>query len=553
MSKNNISRYKSATRFLYKFIKPHRKWYLLAIAISIIVIGVNMIQIYTTEQLVNSSISGDKNKILVNIIVFVAIVGANVFLTWVSSISIGRLSAFCTRDMKRYITNKLIMAEYSEIVKVKTGDILNTLNSDTGIVTTFISGYFISLFSQVAMTLTAFIYLLTVNPVLCIITFLYTPIGIFFTMNLNKKLNVLYPKSADFKGEALSLVEQAMSCIPVIKSFLMEKRITKSIDNAYKKIYRNDMKISVYRALMQPACYSTSHFPRLIYLIYAGNMVMSGDLTVGTFVAFYGLLEYIIGTTVYLPFMLNSLNTSIASINRINRIEKISQVNKIKEIGKKQLEKSSINVSNISFSYEKSNTILNGLTFNISKNGIYVLKGESGSGKTTLLDLLCGLYKPSIGNIDVCNVDPYTTDISNIISVVLQDIYLFPVSVKENIRYSKLNATNIEVEKASILAGANEFISKLNEGYDTLIGDGNVGLSGGQKQRIALAQAILKDTPIWLLDEPTSALDNETESIVKNTIKHASKNKIIIISSHKKSIIDIADRVINLEREVHAL
>lgn len=549
MPKNENSRYKSAFKFLFKFIKPHRKLYLIAVVISVIIIGVNLLQTYTTQQLIDHSISGNANRVILSIIVFLLIVFLNASLSWCSKVSVGKLSSLCGRDIKRYIANRLINADYKEVIKLKSGDMLNTLNNDTKAVTDFVSDDLVNLFSQFAMAIAAFIYLLLLNPLLCFVTFLYTPIGMFFTLSLNKKLNKLYPQNSDYKGEALSVVEQALSCIPVIKSFVMHKQFINKVRNAYGKVYKNDMQIAVYNALMQPACYSTSWLPRLIYLIFAGRMVMNDSLSIGVFIAVYNLLNFIIGPSVYFPFLLNGLNKSIASINRIIRIENLTQVVK-KELRQQLESEPSIDVKNVSFSYLEDTPVLTNVSFEVCNSGIVALKGESGSGKTTMLDLLCGLHATQEGYMNLLGLNPSEIDISSLISVVSQDIYLFPVSIKENIRFAKSDASDTEIENASKLVGADEFVNQLEKGYDTVVGDGKASLSGGQKQRIALAQTILKNAPIWLLDEPTAALDSETESIIINTIKKASKNKIIIVSTHRQALLDIADRVITFERQV---
>ena len=549
MPKNEKKGYKSAYKFLVSYISNHKKWYFIPMMISLVLVGVNLLQVYATKELVNHSIKGIQRETLISVGLFLAITALNAALAWLSKVSTGRLSALCIRDMKKVVANALVNAEYQEVLALQSGDVLNTLNQDTDGVANFISENLVNLFSQLVMALGALAYLLFLDPLLCVITFAYTPLGVLFTMTLNKKLNQLYPKSAEYKGEALSVVEQTLCCIPVIKAFAMERQMLKRIKAAYLNVYRNDRKVSLYNALMQPACYSTSRIPGLTYLAYAGFSVMQGRLSVGTFIAVFSLLDFIIGPSVYLPFLLNGLNRSIASINRIKSI-----ATGLRPQPKGLLtcyeHNPSLRVEKLCFNYTDKRPILEEISFDIKESGIVALKGESGSGKTTLIDLLCGLYAPVRGRVMLCGVDPFKTDASSLISVVSQDVYLFPVSIRENIKLAKLDASEAEVLEASRRAGADGFISMLEEGYDTVIGDGGINLSGGQRQRIAIAQAILKDAPIWILDEPTSALDGETERIVIKTLREASKKKIIVLSAHRQSLLDIADRVINLERQV---
>jgi ABC-type multidrug transport system fused ATPase/permease subunit len=536
MPKNKNLQYKSAVNFLSKFIVPHKKWYFIAVTISILLIGINIFQTYVTSILVNNSSRGNLLKVVSSISMFLLIVTFNIILTYINSKCCARLAALAGRDIKRYIYKRLLNSKYSEIQKLKSGDILNTINTDTGNVCSFIAGDLIGLFSQFVMAFAGITYLLIVNPFLCLVTFAYTPIGMFFTLSLNRKLNKLYPKNADYKGEALSVVEQALSCIPVIKSFMMEKLTVKRIKAQYDNIYNTDMKIAFYNALMQPACYSTSYIPRIIYLFFGGYMVMNNTLSIGTFIAVYSLLDFIIGPTVYFPFMLKGLNNTVASINRINRLESLSRED-IKPVISKNYDKPSINIDKLCFGYSSDKYIIKDLSFEYTGCGIVALCGSSGVGKTTLLDLITGLYEPEKGKIEIWGNT----------GVVSQDTYLFPVSVMENIRCAKTNALDEEVINAAKKAEADNFIKALPCGYDTILGDGNNNLSGGQRQRISLARAILKNADIWLLDEPTSALDVKTERFILDTIKAVSKEKLIIVSAHRKSLISCADLILNLQ------
>ena len=296
------------------------------------------------------------------------------------------------------------------------------------------------------------------------------------------------------------------------------------------------MKISIWNALLQTACSSTARVPQILFIFFAGYRVMEGNLTISAFVAFFNLINLIVGPTVYFPFLLNGLNNSIASINRIKSMENIPQNGSIEKVTSSNTPE--INMNNICFGYSDDNLILQDFSLFHSGNGIIAICGESGSGKTTILDLIAGLYPPKCGRIDV----------NGNISVVSQDTYIFNASLLENVRMAKINATDEEVIKALKIAGADKFAMELPNGYYTMLGEGNSDLSGGQKQRISLARTILTNSSIWLLDEPTSALDIQTENIILDVIRKMSKEKLIIISAHRQSIIGIAGKVVRLSK-----
>ena len=536
MSKNNEISYISAFSYLFKLIKPYKKWYLTSVIMSLILVGTGLVNARVTQLLIDSSVSGELMKILKSLTIFILLIFTNIILNYTKGICVSKLSAKASKALKGHIGEILLRAEYKEIIKLQTGDTLSSVNSDTEAVCNFIAGDLIGLFSQYTMALGALVYLIYINPLLAIVTFTFTPFGMFFTLSLNKKMKKLYGLCADYNGSALSIVEQALSQIPVIKSFMMEVQVKRKIYLQYDKVYKAEMEISKWNSLLQTACSATSQIPRIIFIIFAGHMVMRDNLSAGAFIAIFDLLTFIIGPTVYFPFMLNGLNKSIASINRIGKLEDIPQM----QYTRKAIDLNvvpHINIDNISFGYSDIKPIIQNFSMSHYGKGVIAICGESGSGKTTLLDLICGLYHPDCGTIDVYGS----------ISVVSQDTYLFNMSLMENVRLARSTASDEEVIRALVLSGADEFAKALPEGYYTLLGDGNTGLSGGQKQRISLARTILSDSKIWLLDEPTSALDAITENIIINVIKKMSKEKLIILSAHRKSLIDIADEIIFLK------
>lgn len=535
MPKNRPARYRPALSYLYRSLYPYLKWYVAASVTALALTGLNLLQAQLTARLINGSVARDRKEIFLSLLCLTAALAAAALLTLVSGRCVARLSAGASRDLKKRIYSRLLHAEYAQLAGVKTGDALSTASGDVAAVCDFLAGDFTGLFSQFVMAIGALCYLIAVNPLLCLITFLYTPVGMFFTLTLNGKMNALYPRAADQRGEALSAAEQVLRCIPVVKSFRMEERMRRRIRARYDGVCRTERQISVWDALMQTACSSTSYIPRLCYLLFAGFLVMRGGLTLGTFVAVYDLLNYIIGPSVYFPFLLNSFNGAIASINRIRRIEKLPQAKAV-SLGNSSGEAPAIEIGDLTFSYAGGRPVFRNFSFSHRGAGLVALRGPSGCGKTTLLDLTAGLLHPQSGRVGVSG----KTD------AVGQEPCIFRESVMENIRLGRPGATDGEVAGAAREAGADDFIRALPGGYDTRLGDGNTSLSGGQRQRIALARLLLSDAPVWLLDEPTSALDAQTEEIVLRVLGRRSADKLILVSTHRQSLIACADRVVSL-------
>jgi len=222
MSKNNKKHdYKSALKYLFHFIKPHKKWYISASVVSLLLVGTGILYTKNTEILIDSSIAGDGTKIIQSLILFLLIIAINIILNYISKIYVSKLAAHASKDLKRHISKLVLYAKYGSIKKLKSGDILSTINTDTEVVCNFIASDLVGLFAQFSLAIGAMGYIIYINPLLALVTFAFTPVGMFFTLSLNKKMNILHPINADYKGIALSVVEQALMQIPVIKSFMM--------------------------------------------------------------------------------------------------------------------------------------------------------------------------------------------------------------------------------------------------------------------------------------------------------------------------------------------
>ena len=445
MPKNKGSQYRNTAFCLQTLIIPHKKWYFLSSALALVSVGTALLNAKVTEWLVDSTTEGKASVILVNAGFLALIVLSNLIIAYVSGVSTSRFAAEATRDMKRSIANSLVNADYQSIIDIKTGDAISTVNTDTQIVSGFLGGDLIGLFSQTVMALGAIIYLFYTNPMLMLITFAYPPIGMFITLTLNRKMQVLYPIRADKAGEALSTIEQALMQVPVIKSFLMENLIHEKVKQSCESVLSTEMEIAKWDALLQPACQSISSIPRILFFIFAGMLAQQGNMTLGTFIAVFDLLTFIIGPSVYFPFMLNSLNKVVASVNRIKRMETLPRAEKISDDEPHKSHMPSVSLNNLSFGYS-GKMVLSDLTLSHSGTGIIAVKGKSGSGKTTLLDLVAGLLTPTKGSISI----------SGKIAAMQQDSFLFNGTVSENILLGNLNATNDEVLSAMVRSGARE-------------------------------------------------------------------------------------------------
>lgn len=540
-NKNTLS---DSVSNLWRIIRPHRKMFFLSTAASTVLVFVQLGQARLTQALIDHISAGRIGTFAITAVGFFALIGSAALLNYIRQVTAGRMSAGAVRDLKCSVSKSLLNADYREISREHSGNTMSTINQDISAVGQFLSQGFSNVFSQLALAVGTFIYILCMEPRLGLISFVYLPFGVWFTFCVNKKMAVYYTEMAEESGKSLSVVEQVLTQVPVIKSFLMEKHARTQIYESYGRVFQQQKKTAAWGILLTFLVTTTLQIPRLTYFGVGGFMVIGGALTIGTFVSMFDLLSYITQPFTNLPWLLQGLNQVMASIRRIKRLQELpAEADVPRKSGIKPSEDLAgahvprVDIREISFGYRDGRRLFQDFSFSQQEPGITVICGPSGAGKTTLLDLISGLYRPESGQIAV----------NGEISSVLQDTFLFSGSLLENVRLARPDASDEEVEDALKKAGAYDFSGKLPEGLHTRLGDGGQSLSGGQRQRIGLARTILQDSPIWLLDEPTSALDPETEQIILDVIEHEKTKKIIIISAHRQSLIALADRKVMLQ------
>ena len=289
-----------------------------------------------------------------------------------------------------------------------------------------------------------------------------------------------------------------------------------------------------------------------VVLWFGGKDVIDGVWTLGDFTAFILAI-----TQMYQPIknfaQLNStIQKAVAGSERVFEI--LDEKNSIYDLpNAKVLDSFSKDIvyKNVNFSYEKGKQILRGINIDIKKGQTVAFVGSSGSGKSTIANLVLRFYDVDNGEILVDGINIKDLKLSSLrdkIGVVSQDVFLFNDTIKYNISYGKMDATDEEIETVAKAANAHKFISKMPKGYNTLIGERGMKLSGGEKQRIAIARAMLKNPPILVLDEATSALDSESEKLVQEAIETLMKNRTVILIAHRLSTVINADKIVVIDK-----
>ena len=353
-------------------------------------------------------------------------------------------------------------------------------------------------------------------------------------------------------GDLNATLNDNLSGIREIKSFTREKdealRIHKRIES-YQRSMMNALKLM---ATFQPFVDFTTSIGILIVIYFGGQLAVRGTLPVADLVAFFLYLDMFYNPIRVLSSSWEAIQSSLAGADRVAGLlfEKEEPHDQPGSTDFKNQSNGEIHFNNVSFEYTPGNYILEHINLQIPSHQVVALVGPTGVGKSTLVSLIARFYDVSQGSIELdgINLKEYKLDsLRKQISIVLQDVFLFYGTVRENILFGKPDATDEELITAATAANAHDFILELSEGYDTLVGERGVKLSGGQKQRISIARALLKDAPILILDEATSSVDNETELLIQEALERLMSGRTTIIIAHRLSTIRKANKIVVLE------
>ena len=432
------------------------------------------------------------------------------------------------------------------------GEILSRMNNDISVIQNALVSIPVALLRQSITLIGAMAIILYLNWKLTGLILLILPPLMIFARVFGKRLRLFSEKLQDQVAQAVVVLEEVASSIKIVKSFTREnyerERFKKEIETAFERAV-DKLKISSF---FGPFILGLTFMVSAVLIWYGGYQVMSGATTPGELAAFFLYALIVAGPIGTFVRLYTQIQEASGAIKRVYEILDTAPAidNPENPIFLENIT-GRIQFENVSFSYRQELQILHNINFDVRPGQTVALVGPSGAGKSTVIKLLHRFFDASQGSIRLDEYDIRSLDrksFLNQIALVPQETLLFGGTVKENILYGKLDATDQELEDAAKKANAHDFIVDLENGYETIVGEKGAKLSGGERQRIAIARAILKNPKILVLDEATSSLDNRSEALIQEAVEKLMEGRTTFIVAHRLSTIHKADQIIVLEK-----
>ena len=489
--------------------------------------------------------------ILVIILIISTFFFKNIF-NYLASFNMMHLQNNVLKDMRIKLFEKIISLPIGFYSEQRKGDVMSRMLGDVG---QFQNTFFVVLELIVREPLTilfTIIAMFNISLKLTLFVFVFIPLSGFIISRLGKNLKSKSGKAQEESGYFISILEETLGGMKVVKSYNAEKSFTQKFTDSILRMVKISNSIGNKNNLASPLSEFLGIVTIAILLWYGGKMVLIDKTLEGAvFIVYMALAYNILTPAKAISRASYSVKMGMASADRVLEILEFDNpiVDNENAIEKHDFE-SEISLKNINFRYEKDN-VLKDFSLNVKKGQTVALVGQSGSGKSTIANLLTRFYDVNEGQIAIDGInlmDLKIESLRSLIGLVTQDSILFNDTIKNNILIGKRDATDAEVLEALKIANALEFVNDLPNGMNTSIGDAGNKLSGGQKQRLSIARAVLKNPPIMILDEATSALDTESEKYVQVALENMMQNRTSIVIAHRLSTIQKADLIIVMKK-----
>lgn len=532
--------------------RPHWKWvigFLLTIACVSFLDGFFT---FLSKRMIDEGIlAGNQDALFSIVSIYGSLILVQAVLVFTFIYLAGVLGERVRYDLRKQLFNHLQDLSLSYYSRTPVGWIMSRVTSDTERVSELVTWGMLDVTWAASNIVTSTYFMMRINWRLALIVLFIIPILVWVAYQFRKRILGEFRNVRRMNSKITGSYNENITGVRVVKALGREAENLKEFNQLTSEMYRSSYRAAWLSALFLPVVQIISAFALGSVAWYGGWQVEQGWMTIGGIQAFISYITFMVWPIQDLARVYAEMQQSVASAERMfSLIDEIPQVHNLTDACDPGTISGDIEFENVTFYYEDEKPVLKDFSLKIKAGETIALVGPTGGGKSTIVNLLCRFYEPKHGLIRIGGND-YTSftlhSIHSRIGVVLQTPHLFSGSVRENLRYGLLDASAEQIESAARLAGAHEFITTLEKGYDTDVGEGGNLLSTGQKQLISLARAILSNPEIFIMDEATSSVDTLTEALIQRGMENLMHRRTSFIIAHRLSTIRRADRIIVIE------
>ncbi len=535
---------------IFKFITKYWFAYLLGILFTAIAVALDMLSPQVTKRIIDNVIIGGEQELLWRLLLLVVMIGVGrCIFQYLKELTYDLVSSRISLNIRKDLFNHIQSLSLNFFDRNNTGELMSRVKDDVDRIWEGL-GFVGMLLIEITIHTSLVLYCMyQLSPTLALIPTIVIPIMGALAVFMEKRLGKVYESISEENAKLNTVAQENLAGVRTVKAFAREKYEIKKFLSHNKRYYDLNMQQSRVFIKLYPYFQFVTKVLPLTVIIVGGYLVINKNMTLGTLSAFTEYSMNIVWPMEMLGWLSNSFASFVASTKRIGKIyaEKPMIQEPEHPIVMDQVE-GSIRFDKVSLTLEDKN-ILSDISFDLSAGRTIGIMGATGTGKSSIINLLQRFYDVTEGEIKLDGVNIKDLNLKQLrksISLVMQDIFLFSDTISENVKMgNKYLVGEEEVIESATNAQAREFIEKMDDQYDTIIGERGVGLSGGQKQRISIARALAKKTPILVLDDSTSALDMETELMIQRALTQIEATKIII--AHRISAVRNADEIIILK------
>lgn len=540
---------KETLKKLWEYLKPHRVRLLLVFLLVIITSLLMLAGPYLIGKAIDDYIIPKNFRGLLYLVAVMAcLYVVNSLLIWLQGyISVNTVQRIVF-SLRRDLFNKLQSLPLRFFDSTPHGDVMSRLTNDIDTINMSLGFSFTQIFSSIVSILGTIIIMLRMSPILTLVSMIVIPLTILITTLISSRTRESFLTNQTILGQLNSIAEENINGLKVVKIFARERKEIEKFEAVNEELRKAGTRAQIFAGVMGPLMNVVNNLSFAVIAGFGGWFAVKAIVSVGTVASFIIYSRQFTRPINELANLFNMIQSAIASAERVFKIidkppEPIDPPDavELKDV------KGEVEFKNVYFSYKEGVPVLKDINFHVKPGQTIALVGPTGAGKTTIVNLLTRFYDVDSGAILIDGIDIRKIKRSclrSLLGIVLQDTYLFSESIKENIRYGRLDATDEEVIEAARLANAEHFILRLPKGYDTVLTDGGENLSQGQRQLLAIARAILADPAILILDEATSNVDTKTEKQIQSAMLNLMKGRTSFVIAHRLSTIRNADMIL---------